>query len=83
MGRTCAINAKVCATKSQWNFLLLMHPIHTMGPKTHVFLHFVMFGCIWDYFVTALNSMQMGQSITINAKVRVKKSHSELSLQPA
>ena len=40
MGRTGAINAKVCATKSQWNFLLLMHPIHTMGPKSHVFFAF-------------------------------------------
>ena len=36
--------------------------------ETHVLLHFVMFGCIWDGFVTALNSMQTGQSGTINAK---------------
>ena len=33
--------AKVCATKSRWNFSLWTHPIHTKGPKTHVFLHFV------------------------------------------
>jgi hypothetical protein len=55
MGRTGAINAKVCATKSQWNFSLRTHPIHTMGPKTHVLSHFVMLGCI-----TALNSVQNG-----------------------
>ena len=72
---------KVCATKSRWNFSLWTHPIHTKGPKTHVLLHFVLFGCIWECFVTALNSMQMGQSITIIGKVRVKKSHSNLPLR--
>ena len=44
-------------------------------------LHFVMFGCIYDCFVTALNSVQMGQSGAINAKVRATKSHLNLSLQ--
>jgi len=29
-----------------------------MGHKTHVLLHFVLFECIWDRFVTALNSVQ-------------------------
>ena len=81
MGRTGAINAKVNATKSHRNFSLRNHPIHTMEPETHVLLHFVMFGCIWDRFVTALNSMQMSQSIAINAKVRVTKSRLNLSLQ--
>ena len=33
-----------------------------------------MFGCIWDRFVTALNSVQMGQSGAINAKVRATMS---------
>ena len=28
--------------------------------KNHVLLHFVMFGCIWDRFVTAINSVQNG-----------------------
>ena len=83
MGRTGAINAKDRAVNSRQIFSQRTHPIHTMVHKTQVLLHFVMFGCIWDYFVTALNSMQMGQSITINAKVRVKKSRSKLSLQPA
>jgi len=81
MGRTGTINAKVLATKSRRNFLLRTHEKHTMGPYTDVMLHFVMFGCIWDRFVTALNSMQMGQSIAINAKVRVTKSRLNLSLQ--
>ena len=44
-------------------------------------LHFIMFGCIYDHFVTALNSVQMGQSGAINAKVRATKSHLNLSLR--
>ena len=37
-GRTSAINAKVRATKSHWNFSQQRHC-------------FVMFGCIWEHFV--------------------------------
>ena len=81
MGRTGAITAKVHATKSHRNYSLRTHEKHTMGPYTDVMLHFVMFGCLWDRFVTALNSMQMGQSIAINAKGRVMKSRLNLSLQ--
>ena len=50
-------------------------------PKLMFLLHFVMFGCIYDRFVTALNSVQMGQSGAINAKVRATKSHMNLSPQ--
>ena len=53
-----AINAKDHATNSLRIFSLRTHPIHTMGHKTHVLLHFLMFECIWDRFVTALNSVQ-------------------------
>src|SRR6185503_16078800 len=60
MGRTGAINAKVHATKSCRNFSLRTRPIHTIGLKTHILLHFVKFGCIWDRFATALNSVQNG-----------------------
>jgi len=81
MGRTGAINAKVHATKSRRNFSLRTHPIQTMGPNTHVLMHFVMFGCIWDGFVTALNSMQTGQSGAINAKVHATKSRRNFSLR--
>jgi len=81
MGRTGAINAKVNATKSHRNFSLRTHPIQTMEPKTHVLLHFVMFGCIWGRFVTALNSVQMGQSGAINAKVHATKSCRNFSLR--
>src|SRR6185312_12229360 len=81
MGQTSAINAKVNATKSRQNFSLRTHPLHTMEPKTIVLLHFVMFGCIWDRFVTALNSVQMGQSGAIDANVCVTKSHLNFSLR--
>ena len=50
-------------------------------PKPMLCCIFVMVGCIWDRFVTALNSMEMGQSIAINAKVRVTKSRLNLSLR--
>ena len=35
----------------------------------------------WDRFATALNSVQMGQSGAINAKVRATKSRLNLSLR--
>ena len=44
-------------------------------------LHFVMFECIYDCFVTALNSVQMGHSGAINGKVRATKSRLNLSLR--
>ena len=52
---TCAINAKVRATKSRQNFSPLMHPINPIGPQTQVLVRFIVFGCIWDRFVTAWN----------------------------
>ena len=80
-GQSDAISAKDRATKSRRIFSLRTHPIHTMGHKTQVLLHFEMFGCIWDRFVTALNSVQVGQFGAINAKVRVTKSRLNLSLR--
>jgi hypothetical protein len=57
-GWTGAINAHVFAMKSFWNFSQRMHPTHSIGPKTHVLLHFVVFGCILDCFVTARSLVQ-------------------------
>ena len=56
MGWTGAINSKVCAMKSHWNLSQWTHPIQPIGPKTHVLLCFIVFGCIWDHSVTAWNS---------------------------
>ena len=58
MGQSGEINAKVRATKSHLNLSLRMRPMHTIGPKTHVLVCFVMFGCTWDRFATTLNSVQ-------------------------
>ena len=68
MGRNGAINAKVHATKSRRNFSLRTHPIHTMEPKTHVLLHFIMFGCIWDRFVTALTRCKWAYLVQLMQK---------------
>src|SRR4026208_1893806 len=56
-GRT---NAKVCAMKSHWHFSQRKHPIHFMGPQTHVLVSFVPFGCIWDGLVALRNSVENG-----------------------
>ena len=55
-----AIIAKVRATKSHRNFSQQMHPIHPIGPNTHAFLRFVVFGCIWDHSVALWYSVQNG-----------------------
>ena len=81
MGRTGAINAKVHATKSRLNFSLRTHPIHPWDLKLMFLLHFVIFGCIYYRFIATLNSVQMGQSGAINAKVRATKSLLNLSLR--
>ena len=56
-GRTCA---KVRATKSRRNFSQQTHSMHSIGPQNHVLVHFVPFGCIWDYLVALRNSVQNG-----------------------
>jgi hypothetical protein len=38
--RTGAINGKVRKTKSRRNFSQRTYPIHSIGPKTHIFGHF-------------------------------------------
>jgi hypothetical protein len=60
MGQSGKINAKFRAMKSHLNLSLRMRPIHTIGPKTHVLVCFVMYGCTWDRFATALNLVQNG-----------------------
>src|SRR6185436_353949 len=59
-GWTGTINAKVFAMKSQRNFSQQMHLIHPIGPYTHVLVRLVVFGCIWQCFVTIQNSVQNG-----------------------
>ena len=51
------------------NFSQQSQLICTIGPKTQIFVNFVMLRCIWDRFVTVWNSVQH-----INAKVLATKS---------
>ena len=80
MGQSGAINAKVRATKSHMDLSLRMRPIHTIGPKTQVLVCFVMFGCTWDHFATALILVQNGIG-AIDAKVHATKSRRNFSLR--
>ena len=73
MGRT---GAKVRATKSRQIFSQPMHPIHPMGPWTHVLVHFVQFWCICDRLVELRNSAKTGRTV---AKVCATKSHRNFS----
>ena len=59
-GKTGRTSAKVRATKSRQNFSQQTHSIHSIGPQNHVLVHFVPFGCIWDYLVALRNSVQNG-----------------------
>ena len=54
-GRT---SAKVRATKSSRMFSQRTHPIHPIGPKTHILVRFVLFACIRDRFVALQNTVQ-------------------------
>ena len=74
--KTVRANAKVCATKSHWNFSQRNHPIHPIGPFTHVLVNFEPFGCIWDHYVALRNSVQM---VRTSAKLRATKSHQNFS----
>jgi hypothetical protein len=56
-----AINVKVRATKSCHNFLQRMLTIHTIGQKTHVFVCFFLFGCIWDRYAIARKHTKLVQ----------------------
>jgi hypothetical protein len=52
-GRTGAINAQVCKTKLRQNFSRRTHPIHSIGPKTHILGRFRPF-----YYCTKVNAKQ-------------------------
>ena len=45
-GKTGRTSAKVRATKSRQNFSQRTHPIHPIGPKSDVLVHFILFGCL-------------------------------------
>ena len=59
-GHTGAINGKVRAPMSCYNFTQWMLPIRTIGPHTHLLVRLFPFGCIWDLFATSRNSVRNG-----------------------
>ena len=59
MGQT---GEKLRAIKSHRNFSQRTQPIHPVGPKTHVLVCFLLFGCIWDCLVALPNSVQNEQN---------------------
>jgi len=72
-GRT---GAKVRATKSRRNFSQCTHPIHPIGPQTHVSMNscsFGAFGTVWLTYETRCKMSRTG------AKVRVTKSRRNFS----
>jgi len=56
-GRT---SPKVRETKSHRNVSQRKHPIHPIGPKTDVLVHFKLFGCIRYRLVALRNTVQNG-----------------------
>ena len=60
--KTSRSGAKVRAMKSCQNFSQRTHPIHPIGPKTHVSSRFILFWCIWDCSVVLQYSVQNGPS---------------------
>ena len=57
-GELVQLKQKVRDTRSRRDFSQRTHPICPIRPETHVLVHCIVFGCIWDLFVTAWNSMQ-------------------------
>ena len=60
--KTGQTGAKVRDTKSRQNFSQRTHPIHPNGPKTHIFVCFILFQCTWDYLVGSQNMMENVQN---------------------
>src|SRR6185295_7150790 len=70
--KTGRSSAKVCATKLHWNFSQRTHPIHPIGPKTHVLVSLLPFRCIWDRLVVLQTRCKTGRT---SAKLRATKSN--------
>jgi len=75
-GKTFRTSAKVRATKLRRIISQRTHPIHTIGPKTHVLVRSVPFWCIWNYLVALRNRCKTGRT---SAKVCATKSRQNFS----
>ena len=56
--KTGRISAKARETKLHRNFSQRTHPIHPIGPKTTVLVHFVLVGCFRDPLAALQNLVQ-------------------------
>ena len=74
-GKTFRTSIKVRATKSRRSFSRRTHPIHPIGPETHVLLCFVPFGTVWLPYETRCKT---GRTC---AKVRETKLRQNFSQQ--
>ena len=59
-GKMFRTSAKVHATKLHRIISQRTHPIHPIGPQTHVLVRSVPFWCIWNHLVALRNSLQNG-----------------------
>jgi hypothetical protein len=64
-----------------WNFSKTNTPDPHQWSLNSCFGAFRNFGCIWDRFVTARNSVQNGPTGTINAKAHAMKSRGNITLR--
>ena len=80
-GWTGAIIAKVRATKSCHNCSQRMLTIHTIGPKTHVFVRFFHLGAFGTILLLHETCRKTRQTGTINTKVRATMSRYNSSHQ--
>jgi hypothetical protein len=77
-GRTGAINGQVSATKSRRNFSQRTHPIHPIGPQTHVlgrfglFRYYTIFGAKWAKLMPLMNKFVQRNRVEIFRNERTR-----------
>jgi hypothetical protein len=84
MDRTSAINAKVHLTKLRRKFSQWKHPIHSIGPKTHVLGHFATFRYCTKVGAKRAEMMPLTHKFSKQSCVRIfrNKSTQSSSLHP-
>jgi hypothetical protein len=70
-GRTAAIDAPVHATKLRWKFLQRTHPIHPIGPQTHILEHFGQFCYSMKFGAKRAKLLQLMHKFVPRSRVRI------------